>query len=140
MQQKTVILLLSGGKDSLLALKRLLAKNYRVIALCISGKEKKEEIVAKKVAAEHGIPLYIMRLDWFEEKTYSFLPLIGRNMLMLLQASHLAVKYKARFIAAGVKKADSRDRRLFWIPYFAVFCIAFLFCFGRRALLPVWRK
>lgn len=136
---KVVILLLSGGKDSLLALQRLLADGYKVIAFCIGGKEGQEVEGAKKAVAEHGVAkLHILKLFWFPEKTYNFWLLIIRDLIMLFASIILAFAYRARFIATGVKKVDAEDERLTWIPRFKAFCLFVLSLIGIKALLPVW--
>lgn len=133
-----VILLLSGGKDSKLALERLLAAGNNVVALCVSGKEGDEVKGARQVAEENNITLYIMKLNWYDEQTYNFLQLACRNMFMLFKTVQLALKHKAKMIATGTKKCDLSDKRLWWIPLFWGFAILFIHCFGISFFNPVW--
>lgn len=140
MRARLVILLLSGGKDSSLSLERLLETGYKVVAVCIGGKEGREVAGAKKAAERYNIELHIVQLDWLNEQTYSPIQLICRNLVMLFKSIQLALRYKARFIAAGTKKVDSKDKRLFWIPLFMFFCVLVISCLGIKPMFPVWNE
>ena len=133
-----IILLLSAGVDSKLALKRLLTAGNNVVALCISGKEGNELKGAKQVAEENKIILHVLKLNWYDEQTYDFLQLVCRNMFMLFKTIQLALKYKAKIIATGIKKCDLLDKRLWWVPLFWGLGILFIHCFGISFFNPIW--
>jgi 7-cyano-7-deazaguanine synthase in queuosine biosynthesis len=147
MSQRIAVELLSGGEDSKKVFKWLIEKGYKVIPLCVGGKEGKEVPGAQKVVDEYNkkvadadkIQLRVKQLGWLEEKTYSFVQLLWRDLIMLVWAVRTALKYKAEAIATGTKASDT-DLRRCWFPPFHLFCWSVLWLLGIKVLVPIWRN
>ena len=133
-----VLLLLSGGKDSAEALKRLLAGGHEVECLCIDGKQGKEKIGAKTTAAKHGVEIHIVKIDQFDEDTWNPLKLWVRNVYTIKATIRLAKKLEVDAVATGVKKADCLNWKLFWLAFYMIFCKIAANHMGYEFLFPVW--
>jgi hypothetical protein len=138
LKKPVVLLLLSGGKDSPEALRRLLAEGYEVAGLCIDGIQGKEKEGAQAAASLYEIDLEIARISFFDENTWNPFKLIARDLAMGVKAIRKAKSIGAIGIAAGVKKSDIENPLLWWLYPFLIFGrIIFWFC-GLQLLLPVW--
>lgn len=133
-----MLLLLSGGKDSPEALRRLLEKNWQVIGLCIDGIQGKEKIGAKMAATLYNIPLDVATIDFFDEETWNPFKLIRRDIAMGLLAIKKAKAVGATAIATGVKKSDLQNPKLWWLIPFLLFGAGVLRLFGLSLLYPAW--
>ena len=135
---KIVLLLLSGGKDSPVALKRLLERGYRVEGLCIDGIQGKEKIGAQATAEKYKIPLHIHAISFFDEETWSPIKLICRDIAMGFIAIRKAKSIGAHAIAVGVKKSDIKNPSLWWLGPFLKLGRFVLRLWGLRLLFPAW--
>lgn len=138
MAQPVVLLLLSGGKDSPEALRRLLAKGWQVHGLCIDGIQGKEKVGAQMTADKFQIPLEVASIHFFDEETWNPLKLFRRDIAMGILAIKKAKAKGAKAIATGVKKSDLVDPRLWWLVPFLLFGAGVLAVFGLRLLFPAW--
>lgn len=133
-----VLLLLSGGKDSPEALRRLLADGYEVVGLCIDGIQGKEKVGAQAAADFYKIDFEVARISFFDENTWNPFKLIARDLAMGAKAIKKAKSLNAVAIAAGVKKSDIDNPLLWWLYSFLVFGRIVFWFFGLKLLLPVW--
>lgn len=138
MNKPTVLLLLSGGKDSPEALRRLLESGWNVQGLCIDGIQGKEKIGAKAAAEKFNITLEIANIEFFDEETWNPFKLIRRDIAMGILAIKKAKAINATALATGVKKTDLQDPRLYWLVPFLIFGACVLKLFGLNLLFPVW--
>lgn len=133
----TVLLLLSGGRDSREVLKTLVRSGYRVYGLCIDGRQGQEKIGAQRAAKEFGVEVFIKAVPYFDENTWNPLKLVLRDIAMGVVAIRLAKKLGARTIVTGVKVADLTDRRLWWLgPFLRIAGLA-LRLFGLKLEHPL---
>lgn len=137
-KKPVVLLLLSGGKDSPEALRRLIADGYDVRGLCIDGIQGKEKIGAQAAAEKYNIELEIAHISFFDEDTWNPFKLVMRDIAMGVKAIRKAKSIGAVGIAAGVKKSDIENPLLWWLYGFLVFGSFVFKLFGLRLLLPVW--
>lgn len=137
-KRPVVLLLLSGGKDSPEALRRLLAEGYDVVGLCIDGIQGMEKIGAMAAAAKYQIELEVAHISFFDEDTWNPFKLIARDIAMGIKAIRKAKSIGAVAIAAGVKKSDIENPLLWWLHLFLVFGRLVFRGFGLSLLLPVW--
>ena len=138
MKKPVVLLLLSGGKDSPEALRRLLESGWQVAGLCIDGIQGKEKVGAQQTADRFQIPLEVASIGFFDEETWNPLKLIRRDIAMGILAIKKARSLGASAIATGVKKTDLEDPRLWWLIPFLLFGAIVLRGFGLRLLYPAW--
>ena len=138
MAKPKVLLLLSGGKDSPEALRRLIADGWQVFGLCIDGIQGKEKIGAQVAASNFNIPLEIATISFFDEETWNPFKLVRRDIAMGILAIKNAKAIGAIAIATGVKKTDLQDPRLWWLVPFLLFGAGVLRLFGLRLLYPAW--
>jgi len=127
-----VLLLLSGGNDSHLALKKLLADGYEVVALTIDGIQGKEILGAKAVGAETHI---VESIRWFDEETHNKNDLLARDLAMLGAALHWALECNCDAISAGVISEDYL--RLPWLKLFVNYMEELANTCGIRVVLPL---
>lgn len=138
MTKRTVLLLLSGGKDSPVALRNLLNSGWQVHGLCIDGIQGKEKIGAQKAADQFNIPLEVASISFFDEETWNPFKLLRRDIAMGILAIKKARAIGANALATGVKKSDVVDPRLWWLFPFLIFGAIVLRFFGLRLLFPAW--
>lgn len=136
--KQNVVLLLSGGKDSLLCTKILVEQKYTVHGLCIDGIQGQEKVGAQRAAMEYGIPLDIVNIKGFDEETWNPIKLIYRDFFMGVAAIKTSKKYNASILAAGVKKSDVDNPKLWWLRFFISFGRLVLKIFGIQLIFPVW--
>lgn len=133
-----VLLLLSGGKDSPEALRRLQIEGYEVHGLCIDGAQGKEKVGAQEAADLFGIELTISSIPWFDEETWNPLLLLKRDIAMAATAIRRARAIGAVAIATGVKRTDIEHPALWWLGPFLKVCQFFSPMLGLKILFPVW--
>lgn len=138
MEKPVVLLLLSGGKDSPEALRRLLDSGWQVHGLCIDGIQGKEKVGAQKAATQYNIPLEIASIEYFDEETWNPIKLVRRDLAMGILAIKRAKAIRAKAIATGVKKTDIDNPKLWWLRTFLAFGAFILRIFGLRLLYPAW--
>jgi len=130
--------LLSGGKDSPEALRRLLESGWDVKGLCIDGIQGIEKEGAQKAADQYDIPLQLVHIPYFDELTWNPIKLIRRDLAMGVVAIKAARKMGATAIATGVKKEDLQNPKLYWLYGFLGFGMAVLKVFGLKLIFPAW--
>lgn len=138
--QKKVLLLLSGGKDSRLAISLLQAEGFEVHGLCIDGIQGKEKDGAAKAAREFKIPLQVLHISFFDEETWNPFKLLLRDVAMGFVALREARRLKAPYLATGVKKSDLENPKLGWLKYFLKLCQLVAGAFGVAILFPVFEE
>jgi 7-cyano-7-deazaguanine synthase in queuosine biosynthesis len=138
MNKRLVLLLLSGGKDSPEALRRLLQNGWEVQAICIDGIQGIEKVGAQKAAEQYQIPLQLVHIPYFDELTWNPIKLIRRDIAMGVVAIKAARKIGAMAIATGVKKKDLQNPKLYWLYGFLALGIGVLKICGLRLLFPAW--
>ena len=134
---QSVLLLLSGGKDSRIVLKRLLDGGYRVHCLCIDGIQGKEKMGATQAASEFAVPLEVVTLTFFDEETWNPIKLVFRDLAMGWIAIRTARKFGARAIATGVKQSDIENPKLWWLKSFLGFGDLVLRIFRLELMSPL---
>jgi tRNA(Ile)-lysidine synthase TilS/MesJ len=137
-KKSIVLLLLSGGKDSPEALRRLLEDGWEVKGLCIDGIQGKEKIGAQAAADKYKIDLEIAQISFFDENTWNPLKLLGRDIAMGVKAIKKAKAVGAIAVATGVKKSDIENPLLWWLYSFLLFGSLVFKIFGLRLIHPVW--
>lgn len=138
-QKPVVLLLLSGGKDSPEALRRLIKDGYKVVGLCIDGIQGKEKLGAQAAADKYQIELEIAQISFFDENTWNPAKLLVRDIAMGVKAIKKAKAIGAVGIAAGVKKSDIENPLLWWLYSFLVFGRLVFRMFNLKLILPVWK-
>jgi len=139
-EKEKVVLLLSGGNDSLRCLEILQSKNYEVYGLCIDGKQGIEKIGAMKAAQHHGIRLEIVKIEGFDEETWNPVKLILRDIKMGIIALRTIKKCNSKLLATGVKKSDTSNPKLWWLSTFLIFGEIILKLFNIKIIYPVWEN
>lgn len=132
------LLLLSGGKDSPEALRRLLQNGWEVQGLCIDGIQGIEKVGAQKAAEQYDIALQVVHIPYFDELTWNPFKLIRRDLAMGIVAIREARKAGAKAIATGVKKSDLQNPKLYWLYLFLGFGAGVLRAFGLKLIFPAW--
>lgn len=138
MKKPVVLLLLSGGKDSPEALRRLLNDGYEVVGLCIDGIQGKEKIGAQAAADKYNIQLEIAQISFFDENTWNPVKLLARDFAMGIKAIKKAKSVGAVAIATGVKQSDIKNPLLWWLYPFLKFGSVVFKIFGLGFMHPVW--
>lgn len=136
--ESKVLLLLSGGKDSPEALRRLQRDGHLVHGLCIDGVQGKEKIGAQKTADRYGVELSIESIPWFDEETWNPFLLVKRDIAMAAAAIRKARAVGASAIATGVKRVDIENPALWWLGPFLWICQLLAPLIGLKLLFPVW--
>lgn len=137
-EKPIALLLLSGGKDSPEALRRLLSKGWDVKALCIDGIQGIEKEGAQKAAQQYDVPLQLVHIPYFDELTWNPFKLLRRDVAMGLVAIKAARAMGATAIATGVKKEDLQNPKLYWLYGFLGFGMAVLKVCGLDLIFPAW--
>lgn len=137
-KKPVVLLLLSGGKDSPEALRRLLNDGYEVVGLCIDGIQGKEKIGAQAAADKYNIQLEIAQISFFDENTWNPIKLLARDFAMGVKAIKKAKSVGAIAIATGVKQSDIKNPLLWWLYPFLLFGSMVFKIFGLGFMHPVW--
>ena len=132
-----ILLLLSGGRDSALALKLLLQENFIVIGLCVTGIQKKEIVGAKLSAEANNIQLIESKILFFDEETWNPIKLVARDLAMGIVAIYHCKKHDCPYLATGVKKSDLENPKLFWLNSFLKFACAALRLFNINLIFPL---
>ncbi|MCC7404350.1 MAG: hypothetical protein IT288_08125 [Bdellovibrionales bacterium] len=135
--QSKVLLLLSGGKDSRQCISVLQSRGYRVLALCISGKQGLEESGAKRSAGEFGLELVVYKSRFFDELTWNPMKLISRDILMGIVAIKTCQRLGIRQLATGVKDEDLQHEQLWWLRIFLNLGRQALGLFHIRLIFPL---
>lgn len=138
--EKVILLLLSGGRDSLRAIPMLQNMGYKVKAMCIDGIQGKEKIGAIKAAETYQVPLVVKSISFFDEETWNPLKLIFRDLAMGYLAIREAKRLKAIGIATGVKRVDLSHPELQWLRTFLRAAEVVLNLFKLQLLFPVWNS
>lgn len=137
--RKKILLLLSGGKDSLNAIAELKKSGYDVTGLCIDGIQGHEKSGALKAAQVHDIPLLVKNIWFFDENTWNPVKLIFRDLAMGFVAIREAKRIQSVGIATGVKQKDLANPKLAWLRVFLCLSKKILSLFGLDLIYPVWK-
>ena len=136
----TVLLLLSGGRDSRQVLEMLVNTGHQVYGLCIDGSQGLEKVGAQKAADDFNVDLTIAEVPFFDEQTWSPLKLVFRDLAMGVVAIRTAYRVGAGGVVTGVKTSDINDPRLWWLRYFLSVAKCLLRLFGLRLQHPLWSE
>ncbi len=137
MDENSVLLLLSGGKDSALCLELLRKTRSSVTALCISGQQKVEESGAREAAQKYGVELIVVSVPVFDELTWNPIKLIFRDVLMGIILIYICKKRNFSTVATGVKSSDISNPKLFWLGAFLKFSQLVLKLFRIELMFPL---
>ncbi len=129
-RKSTVLLLLSGGRDSRKVLEILTHAGHKVYGLCIDGLQGQEKIGAIEAAREFNVEVFVKSVPYFDENTWNPFKLVLRDLAMGVVAIRVARQVGARAIVTGVKATDLEDPRLWWLGYFLKMAGAALRLFG----------
>lgn len=138
LNKPVALLLLSGGKDSPEALRRLLQSGWEVKALCIDGIQGVEKAGAQKAAEQYRVPLQLVHIPYFDELTWNPFKLIRRDLAMGIVAIKAAKKSGATAVATGVKRKDLQNPKLYWLYGFLAFSAGVMRIFGLKLIFPAW--
>jgi hypothetical protein len=136
--KNNVLLLLSGGKDSRLALSILLGQGYNVKCLCFDGIEGKEKIGAIKTAKEFEVELVVQKVPLFSESSWNLFVLIFRNLMSLYFLVKWSRFFDCSIMACGVHRFDVENPKLWWMKRFLCIAKRILSAFGLTLIFPVW--